>query len=516
MELASEPGLWWCLTKACYTKQLAWGVSRLAPGSKLNGDPMRKRVSQRLFLPTPKQVVFMSHPAKHRLFGGAAGPGKSMAARWMLYRLCMEIPGYEALILRENFPELDRTHLRRMAVECDLIGAEFIESKRVMRFPQTKSLIECGHMDDDKALARYLSTEYDHIIPDEASRYDPNRLLELSTRARTSKPEVLRRGGARFDPVSNPGGPAAQMLDDLFIKKQLDPDIYPILSKVDEKGEPFYKPEEWTYIPATLDDNPYLDPDYPRTLARLQPWRYEQLRHGNWDVFAGQFFNWNPRLHVREFSVVRPDTATWFRSLDWGYHDPTVVLWWVVLPDGHLHIAGELKLKEHTIDEVVREVQAMDRTLGLPSPISAVRTYADPNTRQRQGQTGEAILETFGKCKMPLIPAVNERKNGWMRVQALLRTAPDGAPWLTVDPMCKYLVRSMARCMSKEDDPDEIDLTDDHALDSLRYGAMSRPMPQYDKSIEKPKPGMAGHFIDEILSQQTTRPVLGSSAVMHG
>jgi hypothetical protein len=514
VQVVSDPGIWWCLTQECFRKQLKDGISRqVTEWERIDGENVPKNRYERLHIPTPKQAMFASHPAKYRLYGGAAGGGKSVQGRRGMYKKACAIPGYEGLILRETFPELERTHLRRMAEEVLWFGgqAEFIESKRLMKFHHKNgpdALIECGHMDDEKALQKYLSTEYDEILADEGSRFDPQRLLELSTRARTGEQKVAvwQAGGPRFNVVSNPGGRAAQMLKDLFISHDCDPEKYPVLARINPKtGKPFYQPHEWEYIPATLDDNPYLDESYETSLAVLQPWRYDQLRNGDWDVFAGQFFaNFSNAKHTREVTIHDPKEATWFRALDWGFHDPCVIGWFVALPDGHYHCVYELKIKETLIIDVIREVQSIDRALGLPTPVSATRTYADPATRQRGGQTGESILETFGKCGMPLIPSVNERVNGWMRVQALLKDAEDGIPFLTFAPECKYLRRSMASAISDEKAPDDIDQSmDDHGLDMIRYFAMSRPMPRSPEATKRPPPGTAGHLLDEAISEAT-------------
>jgi phage terminase large subunit len=507
VQIASEPGIWWCLTPDCFRKQLAHGISRtVTEWDRVDGQHIPRNTSERLYIPTPKQATFAASRAKFRLYGGAAGGGKSVEGRRRLYKKALSLPGFEALILRETFPELERTHLRRMGEEVQWFGdqAEFIESKRLMKF-QNGSLIECGHMDDERALQKYLSTEYDEILADEGSRFDPDRLLELSTRARSSKANVLAAGGPWFDVVSNPGGRASDMLKDLFILKEVPPDKYPILSGTDAEGRPYYNPDEWEFIKATLDDNPYLDPGYQRQLAVLQPWRYQQLRNGDWDVVAGAFFSrWDPSIHVRDVVIPDPREATWYRALDWGFHDPTVVGWFVVLPDGHYHCVAELKLVETVILDVVRAVAAMDRALGLPRPVSTVRTYADPATRQRAGQTGESIAETFGKCGMPLIPSVNERINGWMRVQALLKPARDGVPFLTVSPECKYLRRTFPAAVSDEQVPDDIDATcDDHGLDMVRYFAMSRPMPTLSAPRPRYGPDSVGALLDAAIEESS-------------
>jgi hypothetical protein len=56
-----------------------------------------------------------------------------------------------------------------------------------------------------------------------------------------------------------------------------------------------------------LDDNPYLDEEYESTLSVLNRVRYEQLRHGDWTVFSGQFFSeWTPSLHVACATIGAP------------------------------------------------------------------------------------------------------------------------------------------------------------------------------------------------------------------
>jgi hypothetical protein len=124
-------------------------------------------------------------------------------------------------------------------------------------------------------------------------------LGELSTRARKVFKDVAGKDvRPRFMPVSNPGGPSAAWLQDMFINHDPDFEKYPALRKK-------YRADDWVYMPARLDDNPYQDPEYEDTLAVLNKTRYEQLRHGDWTVFSGQFFSdWTPSVHVAEATVV--------------------------------------------------------------------------------------------------------------------------------------------------------------------------------------------------------------------
>ena len=271
----------------------------------------KKGTRKCLYMPLPSQVLFEECPSKNVLWGGQAGPGKSHGARWWLYKRSLTIPGHQALLLRENWGELETHHLREMAKELPLFGAKLVD--KTARFPNG-SFIDCGHMADVEAVSRYLSTEYGAIVPDEASRYPVDSqgvtpLAELSTRARKVYRDVQGQTvRPRFMPVSNPGGPSAPWLRDMFVDHLPDFEKYPKLRPVcNAEGVQIkgYRADQWAYIPARLDDNPYQDEEYEDTLSVLTGTRYEQLRHGDWHVFSGQFFGeWVPSLHVAQAELI--------------------------------------------------------------------------------------------------------------------------------------------------------------------------------------------------------------------
>lgn len=164
-----------------------------------------------------------------------------------------------------------------------------------------------------------------------------------------------------------------------------------------------------------------------------------------------------------------------FGSCDWGFNAPGCFLLWLCLVDGHYHIVAEHKFRQKSAEVVADEIKTLIRELGVKLRYVA----CDPAMKQKTGHgKGEAIMETLQRKGLPMRPSDNDRINGWMRVHELLQVAPDGVPWLTVEPTCKYLIRSLPAQMSDRKDPDDIDTGgDDHAVDALRYGAMSRPSP---------------------------------------
>ena len=161
--------------------------------------------------------------------------------------------------------------------------------------------------------------------------------------------------------------------------------------------------------------------------------------------------------------------------MDWGYNAPGVILFWVALADGHYYIEDEYKFNGDILDKVtvgqvakVVKQRCADRGLKVPT------CWADPACWQHTGQIGESIADTFLKYRIPVAKANNDRRSGWQRVHELLRTAPDGRPWLMVSPRCAYGIRTLPSQLQSKKDPDDLDTTgDDHWVDSLRYGSVS-------------------------------------------
>lgn len=177
-----------------------------------------------------------------------------------------------------------------------------------------------------------------------------------------------------------------------------------------------------------------------------------------------------------------------FCSLDWGWNAPFVCYWWIALPDGRFHIKREWKDSQVYAEDFALGFWKITRQeLGLVSPRYVVAGGDIRNKSGLKGSKGESVYETFQYYGLPMKDADRDRKNGWFRIHELLRPSPFGTPWLTVDPSCAYLRRTIAACPRDKDDDDEIDpkFTQDHGLESLRYGAMSRPSPTRARELER-------------------------------
>src|SRR6266852_4312782 len=63
------------------------------------------------YRPFARQKEFRDSPAKYRLFGGAAGPGKTKALLWEAIRQAWKFSGCDTLLLRRTYPELESSLL---------------------------------------------------------------------------------------------------------------------------------------------------------------------------------------------------------------------------------------------------------------------------------------------------------------------------------------------------------------------------------------------------------------------
>jgi phage terminase large subunit len=480
---------WSCLTPTCLARQNPWCIPvGKAPKLKL------------LYVPLPRQVEALEQVASQQykwiLFGGARGGGKSRFLRWMAYYYCLKIPGFQVLLLRRTYPELEKSHMRWMSAEAIALGADYVPSLKppVMRFANG-SIIELGHCQDMQAADHYLSAEYNLVLPDELGTFEEDMIVRIASTARiacsTFRPCIVA--------ATNPG---AMWVKDRWITKLVDKDRY---------GS--YDPSQYCFIQSKLDDNPYPDADYEAFLNALDPVTKAAWRDGSWDVFEGQYFQeFRYTRHVQSLGPIDP-TLPRLAGLDWGYASPGVCLWSVYLPDGHLHIEREYKFRETVAAEVAQELLRRQREQLLTD----VSIAADPSMWIRSGQLGESIAETMQRAGVAMRPAKHERINGWQRVRHWLREAPDGTPWLTIDPSCEYLLKTLPGLVHDKTRFEDVDTEgDDHAADALRYLLMSRPSPPGPAAKPPLPPDSLGAMLQTlcltnsgggIIGQDNVRPV---------
>lgn len=214
--------------------------------------------------PLPKQLAFLLLPTLEALYGGAAGGGKSIALLMGALQY-VDIAGYAALILRRTYADLTLPGaLIDMASEW-LIGtdAEWSELKKTWTFPSGATLT-FGYLQHTSDRDRYYSSRFHYIGVDELTQFPEGDYRYMFARLRRAKESTIP---IRMRAASNPGNIGHDWVKQRFM-------IEPGESRI--------------FLPATLDDNEYLDiSEYKKALDELDPITRQQLLNGDWTARHG-------------------------------------------------------------------------------------------------------------------------------------------------------------------------------------------------------------------------------------
>ena len=408
-------------------------------------------------------------------YGGAAGGGKTELGLYRCWRKSVEIPNHRTLYLRRSFPELRRTVIPRSQQRFK----EHKGVKPVWRAADKEwhfsngAIIELGYVDGDHTVAQYDSAEYDMLVVDEASEFSEYEIKFIIGRLRTTV--FKRAAGARPHCLlmSNPGGIGHVHLRKKFVL----PSDYglSLFSWEALEGDP-ESVRHGAFVPAKVDDNPYIDPDYVRNLKQLDEKLRRQRLDGDWDTFDGQYFaEFSTLTHVVDpFEI----PAGWrkIRCLDYGFSAPAVCLWLAFDYDDNCYVYREWTGTNLTPAEQAQQILAAET-----GNETIDHTVADPSI-WRATTTRSSIADQYKKAGMRCVEGENERVAGWLNVREWLRVRNDqdgpsvaGAPSLYVFRHCTRLCSTFPELIHDKKRPDDLDTRGpDHWLDALRYGLMSK------------------------------------------
>jgi hypothetical protein len=273
--------------------------------------------------PFAKQATFHASPAKYRLFGGAAGPGKSKALLMEAIVQADEHPGANTLLLRRTFPELEQSLLLyfRRDVPRELYS-NFNESKHVVTWPNG-STTRFGYCAAENDVYQYQGAEFLFIGIDELTLFTLRQWQFLTSRNRCPVPGAFpNMAGA-----TNPGNIGHAWVKSLWIDKQPAGGM---------ENPECYDPDDYDFIPARVHDNPIYatDENYLKTLAALPSHLRRAFLDGDWEVFAGQYFDrFDVTRHVTRAEQIewKPWWPRWI-SIDWGFEHPSATYWHASVP----------------------------------------------------------------------------------------------------------------------------------------------------------------------------------------
>ena len=442
------------------------------------------------YRPQARQAIFHACNADVVLYGGAAGGGKSVSILAEAYTCARETPGSYGILFRRSFPELERSLIlksrqmfpRGVCKYNEMTHRWTIRPER----PGPDSFLDFGFAKTVKeARENYKSAEFNFLGIDEATLNEWEIISFLISRSRSSipghKPRIVMG--------TNPGGVGHVWAKTYFGigDERFPPEVVFTPPPTEEDPEPLSR----CFIPAKLSDNPRLaenDPKYRQKLMLLPLNERKMQMDGDWTVFEGRFF---PEF-LESKHVVAPETIFdrsgklpkhWkcYRSVDYGFSDPFCCLWFAVAPDGHIYIYRELYLKGLRDKQ---QVQLINENSFEPIEY----TTCDPAMKQKNA-SGVSPYENYANAGVVMVPSNNDRVMGWMAMRNLLAMHPDGTPVLRMVLGCKHAI-SETRDAVHSDDPkhtDDINIHSrrDHAIDTIRYWAVSRPFVPSDP-IEDP------------------------------
>jgi phage terminase large subunit len=367
---------------------------------------------------------------------------------------------HRALILRRSMPELrELIDKSRELYPKAFPGCKYKEVEKLWNFP-SGAKIEFGFLERDADVYRYQGQAYSWIgfdeITHQATEFSWNY---LASRLRTTDPEII----PYMRCTANPGGVGAHWVK----KRYIDPSPpYESFKGADGLTRKF--------IPARLDDNPYLANDgrYEQMLKALPPTQRRQLLEGDWEVAEGAAFTeFDRNLHVIEpFEI--PMHWERIKGIDYGYASESACVWGAVdKDDGTLIIYRELYRKGLLGTDLAHIISEME----LNDPMS-VPGVLDTACWNRTGQTGPTVGETLVKAGHKLRRADKNRVAGKIQIHEYLKTQQSGRPKIQIFNTCPNLIRELQSIPLDKSNPEDVDThAPDHAYDALRYLIMARP-----------------------------------------
>jgi hypothetical protein len=308
--------------------------------------------------PTAKQAAFLMLPHVEAFYGGAPGGGKSDALLMAALQYVDE-PHYAALLLRRTYADLalpgalmDRS--KQWLMDTD---ANWNEQRKEWKFP-SGATISFGYLESENNKFRYQGAELQFIGFDELSQFSETQYLYLFSRLRRlaeSKTPIRMRG------ASNPPASAiGQWVRERFVVNK-------------SPTRPF--------IPAGLDDNPYLDKEeYLRSLANLDP----ATHRGLFDWFAtveGLVYDTFSDGNLTD-DEPNPDLPIEL-AMDDGYVDPRATLFIQKQPGGNILVFDELYQVRTLEERTVQDIIDLCKAKGWPRPEIAAVSHEAPALRQR-------------------------------------------------------------------------------------------------------------------------------------
>ena len=429
----------------------------------------------------PKQKQFCQSRSRYTAYGGARGGGKTHVLLRKAAGGALTYPGIKILIVRREYPELEQNIILPMQKLIPPEVGSYNGSMRMMFFCNG-SIIKFGHYGagDDQ---EYQGLEFDWIFMEEATQFSESQFRTLG---------ACLRGATKFPRrmylTCNPGGIGHLWVKRLFVDREY------------REGE---KAKDYTFIPATVDDNPQLleaSPEYKQMLDLLPEDVRRAWRYGDWNAMAGTFFpEFRRETHVIAPFVRVPREWKKYRAFDYGL-DMFACLWVAVDFEGRAYVYREVQQSGLIVSEAAKLANAL-----TPPEEHIEFTIAPPDMWNRQKDSGRSMAEIFAQNGLGLLKASNNRVQGWMAVKELLKPMKSDTdrPGLLVAENCTGLIRNLPAIQHDEKNPSDCatephDIT--HICDAARYFCVTRVLGAQKEEIRVQDDFDTGDDYDDVMT----------------
>lgn len=398
----------------------------------------------------PQRRFFMSR-VKYTCYGGARGGGKSWAIIRKAVLLAFKYPGIQELVVRREYDQLENPIIQPMLKLLAPGCYSYNKTDHLLTFING-SIIKFSNMPDYSAAVegKFQGNSWDILFIDEATQF-----LEAEFRGLAAIVRGENGFPKRIYLSCNPGGVGHFWVKRLFVDR-------------DFRGTE--NPDEYVFIPATVDDNININQDYKDQLDLLPEDIRKAHRFGDWNALSGSYFGeFTDGLHTCKPFAIPPHWKR-YRSMDYGL-DMHFCLWIAVDENGRCYVYREFSKPNQYVSD------AAQSQLDLTMPDERIGyTIAPPDLWARNRETGKSQAYTFTENGVPLLRADNNRMQGWYALKELLKIRKDGRPGLVVFETCKQLIDSLKVIQHDKTNPNDVakiphEIT--HGPDALRYFAQT-------------------------------------------
>lgn len=409
------------------------------------------------------QWKFFTATAKYICYGGARGGGKSWAIIRKVALLAYNYPKIQILVVRREYDQLENPIIMPMLEMLPPGSYTYNKTDHKLTFING-SVIRFSNMPDYKAATegKFQGNSWDVLCIDEATQFTEAEFRGLAAivRGDNGLPK-------RIYLTCNPGGIGHFWVKRLFVDR-------------DYRGTE--NPDDYVFIPATVDDNKNINQDYKDQLDLLPEDIRRAHRFGDWNALSGVYFSeFTDGLHTcKPFPIKK----TWkrYRAMDYGL-DCFFCIWIAVDESGRCYVYRQFEQKNMVVSEAAK------KQLELTRPDELIDfTVAPPDMWARSRETGKSQASIFAENGVGLLKADNNRQQGWYALKELLKLREDGKPGLVIFDTCGSLIDCIKCLMHDKTNPNDVSKTPHditHGPDALRYFAQTYLLPGEQ---EEPEP----------------------------